>query len=325
MIDPTPARDHRLVGRQVQRAQRRLVARGVAGVHAVHGAAVAQVVLGVGEHGERSAALLKPVGVGDAHGGRKLGRLAERLVGAAPALVAGDRHHGREGEVGARAGGLFGDGGRDLLDQGRIARGAETDVVRKDDGALHGPDPVNDVQAIDDRDLEAARERGLPEPVDHVGPAGGGVGGGGRAPLAVDGADAVRGDVRRGDVGALDLLQLRQLLVGGHHGRGARWPCRGKPASGRCARCRRPACRARRPRCRCRRRAGSRCRPCRRCRWRRSRPIRGLRCRRSRIAGRRRTSRRRGPTLTEEPSEDATSVECSPARDPPGALVSCRA
>ena len=65
--------DHGLVGRQVQRAQRRLVARGVAGVDAVHGAAVAQVVLGVGEHRERPAPLLKAVRVGDAHRGGSSG------------------------------------------------------------------------------------------------------------------------------------------------------------------------------------------------------------------------------------------------------------
>ena len=142
----------------MQRAQRRLVARGVALVDPVHGPAVAQVVLGVGQHGEWPAELLKPVDVRDAHGGRELGRLAERLVGAPPALVAGDRDHRRERKVGAGAGGLFSDGGRDLLDQGDVARGAEADIVRKDGGALHGADPVHDVQAIDDRDLEAARE-----------------------------------------------------------------------------------------------------------------------------------------------------------------------
>ena len=42
--------------------------------------------------------------------------------------------------------------------------------------------------------------------------------GGHRAALAVDGADAVHRDIGGAGVGALDLMELRDLLVGGHHG-----------------------------------------------------------------------------------------------------------
>src|SRR4029079_7171631 len=48
-------------------------------------------------------------------------------------------------------------------------------------------------------------------------PAGRRVGRGRRAALAVDRSHAVRGDVGGVGVGALDLVELRDLLVGGHH------------------------------------------------------------------------------------------------------------
>ena len=205
--------DRGLVRREVERPQRRLVTRGVGVVDAVGGAAVAQIVLGVGENGEWAAALLEPVDVRGAHERGELDRLAERLVGAAPPLVARHGDDRRERKVCADPRRLLGDGARHLFDQRRVARGAEADVVREHGRAVDGARAVHDVEAVDDRDLEAARKRCLAEAVNHVGPASRGVLRRRRAALAVDGTDAEVGDVGGGDVGAFDLVKLGDLFV----------------------------------------------------------------------------------------------------------------
>jgi hypothetical protein len=135
-------------------------------VVAALGAAVADVVLGGGEH-----ILALQAGDVAGHRGRDLGVLAERLVRAAPAVVAGHAEAGREVPVQAGGGDLVGRGPPDLLHQGRVAGRAEADVVRKDRGAADVVVPVHRVYAVDDRYLQRAFEGGALERVVHVRPA----------------------------------------------------------------------------------------------------------------------------------------------------------
>ena len=210
--------ERRLVRRQVERAQRGLVAGRVGAGLAHRGAAVAEVVLRAGDDagGLQVFVELQAANQRRAHLRRQLGRLAEGFVGAAPALVARDRDHRRERKVEAAARRLLRGHAPDLLDQRDVARGAEADVVREYRRALDRPDAVNDVDAVDDRDLQAARQRALAKAVGHVGPPRRRVVDGRRSALAVEQPDAVLPELRRRHLEALELHDLRDLLVEGH-------------------------------------------------------------------------------------------------------------
>ena len=88
--------------------------------------------------------------------------------------------------------------------------------MRKNRRALDRPDAVNDVDAVDDRDLQAARQRALPEGVGHVGPARRRVVLGRRSALAEEQTNSVLPELRRRYLEPLELHDLRELLVERH-------------------------------------------------------------------------------------------------------------
>jgi hypothetical protein len=75
--------------------QRRLVSCDETTVLAIGGAAVTEIVLGVGEDPRRRPGRreLQTLGHGDAHHAGQLGGLAEGLVGSSPSLVESHRYH----------------------------------------------------------------------------------------------------------------------------------------------------------------------------------------------------------------------------------------
>lgn len=85
--------------------------------------------------------------------------LAETLVGAAPPVVPWYAHARCEGPVDAGTQHLLAGHVLDLLHQGRVAAGAEADVVREEDGALDVGVPVYGVDAVDEWDAQPALQR----------------------------------------------------------------------------------------------------------------------------------------------------------------------
>ena len=135
--------------------------RGVGDAGAERGAAVADVVLGAGEHAASARSrfgALQPAHRGLAELGHQRRVLAEALVRAAPALVARHGHARRERPVDAGRADFGAVSAADLLDQLRVARGAQADVVRKDHGADHVAVAVHGVDAVEERDLQARLE-----------------------------------------------------------------------------------------------------------------------------------------------------------------------
>ena len=84
----------------------------------------------------------------------QIGVLAESLVDAPPAEVAGGVEHRREGPAHAGRGGLDGGDAPDQLDQFLIPRPGERQLGRKDGAAVPEAVPVNRVDAEQDRDAE---------------------------------------------------------------------------------------------------------------------------------------------------------------------------
>ena len=103
---------------------------------------------GGGEAGEGGALEAADLGLGEA--GADVGVLAGALGDAAPARVAGDVEHRREGEVEAGGGGLFGGEAGGLLPERRV-EGAGLGERDREDGA----EAVDDVEAEEERDAEA--------------------------------------------------------------------------------------------------------------------------------------------------------------------------
>ena len=100
--------------------------------------------------------------------------LAERLVDAAPAEVAGDAQHGGEGPVDAGGRHLDGGGPRDLLDELRIPGGGHAELGREDRRPLPEGVAVDAVLADQERDAEtravaSARARGARAPARRAG------------------------------------------------------------------------------------------------------------------------------------------------------------
>ena len=160
----TPASIARRIARRVDLDQLLLADLGVALVGAVRGAAVGQEVLGGGGDpagGECPPALEPALQALDHRcrvGGHDLRGLAVALVGAAPAVVAGDGQGRREGPVEAGDRHLLGRGLADAADEVRVAGGTEADIVREDGGA----DDV--VVAVHRVDAEDGRDRGMARP-----------------------------------------------------------------------------------------------------------------------------------------------------------------
>ena len=282
MIVRTPASRAASYGGRYCAAQQRLVHGGVTLVddepfrrrRAPHGRAVADVVLGRGQHVRRSAErlaavrALQPVDVRRAQAGHDLGVLAVALVGPAPPDVVGHGDDRREVPGDARGGDLDGGGRADAADELGVVGGAEPDVVREDRGAVDRAVAVDGVDAVGDRDRQPGRHRRPLVAVDHRRPRRDVVGLG-RAPAAAEhGADEPPLDVRRGDVGAVDHRHLADLL-GQRHPRqqvldAVRHRVVGVDRAHRMlGRCRRNL---RRRHGGCRRRASGGCRHARRCR-----------------------------------------------------------
>ena len=227
------------VARQVHGAQRGFVDLGVALVDAARGAAVADVMLHRRHH--RHAGALQA-----SHGGRpqqhgQFGRLAVAFVGAAPALILGDRDARTKGPVHAGGRHLDRRDPADLLDELRVARRPQPDVVGKHRGAPHVVVPVDGINPVQDRDAEPCLERLLLHPLDVGVPAfRRQIGDLGVAAAEHRSEEVLRhvGDLERAGIG---LHQLADLLVERHAAhqvldarldRAASHPCRRTPARG---------------------------------------------------------------------------------------------
>src|SRR5664280_3324977 len=75
--------------------------------------------------------------------------LAERLVRAAPAVVARDADARGKDPLGPRRPGLFGGDMLHVAHQRRITSGAQADVLRENCGPVHIPVAVHRVDAVD--------------------------------------------------------------------------------------------------------------------------------------------------------------------------------
>ena len=210
----------------VDLAQSGFRARGVALVDAA-GAAVADEVLGGGEHlvgGQEAFRAGGPLQTSEhAFGeGADDGRIfGVALVGAAPAVVAHHRQGRREGPVDAGGRNLRRGRRADPLQQGGVAGGAETDVVREDGGAedvvvaMHGVRAPQHGYAGGGRQRRLVMGVGQAQPIAHRG-----------ALVAVRPRTAAvqhrpqrvfAGVVRR-EIGDLPLQHLADLRRQGHGG-----------------------------------------------------------------------------------------------------------
>src|SRR5260370_32644618 len=85
----------------------------------------------------------------------KVGIFGEAFIGAAPANILRDGYARTEGPLNSGGADLLGGDALHLFDQLGIARAAEADVVREDDGVEHVVMPVHGVDTVEDGDLEA--------------------------------------------------------------------------------------------------------------------------------------------------------------------------
>ena len=105
---------------------------------------------------------------------------------------------------------------RDVLDELRVAGGAQADVVREDDRADHVVVAVHGVHAVEDRHAQPGLERVLLEAVVHVRPVLEAIGLGIRVAAGQDRAQEVLFDVALGQLVLLGLGHLADLLVERH-------------------------------------------------------------------------------------------------------------
>ena len=135
--------------------------------------AVAGIVLRGGEHvvgrDRRSPTALETVD-DRFHPGHQRGILAEALVGAAPAFVAGDADARAEAPRDAGCAHLLGGRLADFPQERGVTSGTEADVVREDRGAEDVAVAVDGIDAVDDGNAEARAECLFLERVDHVDP-----------------------------------------------------------------------------------------------------------------------------------------------------------
>ena len=160
---PTPALTAAMYGGQVKAAQSRLVDARIALIEsfaALRGserrAAVADVVLGARQDRQR-VRQIRPLQAAHrrlAELRDQLGILGEAFVGASPADILRDRDARREGPLNTGGADLFRGGALHLLDQLRIPRAAEPDVVREDHRPQHVIVAVDGVDAIQNGDAE---------------------------------------------------------------------------------------------------------------------------------------------------------------------------
>ena len=124
-------------------------------------AAVGQEMLGASEHGVRVREIFP---LQSSHGRRPqrrdhFGRFAKAFVGAPPAFIARDGDAGgkRPADTGAFDFERGHSGG--LLDQLRVVRGAQSDVVGKNDRVLQMVVAVDGVDAVEQRNAQPGFER----------------------------------------------------------------------------------------------------------------------------------------------------------------------
>ncbi len=180
-------------------------------------------MLGRGEHGRRGAefpllaALLSPQ-KGRSQLRHQGGILAESLVRAAPADVLGHGH--ARGEIPGHPGGPHFDRRRaaDFIDQVRVARRPQADIVREDDGALDVIVPVHAVGAVEERNAQPCLESLPLKTVGHVGPGLGSVRQWISAAPAQNPADSAFTDVRAADAVLLHQGHLADFLLKRHSG-----------------------------------------------------------------------------------------------------------
>ena len=139
---------------------------------AVRRAAIADEVLGAGQHAQR---IVQVVALEAAHRrtgefAHQLGVFGEAFISAAPADILRDRDAGTEGPLNSRRADLFGGDALHLFDQLGIARAAQPDIVREDDRVEHVVVPVHGVDAVEDRNLEPRVLRARLQAVVEIGP-----------------------------------------------------------------------------------------------------------------------------------------------------------
>src|ERR1019366_1128654 len=104
----------------------------------------------------------------------------------------------------------------DLLDESGVAAGPEADVVWKDRRALDGADAVDFIGAVQEGNLESARQRSLTVGIGHVRPSRRRVVGRRRTSLAESGSERVLRDVLSAQALALHLQHLAVFFICGH-------------------------------------------------------------------------------------------------------------
>ncbi len=135
-------------------------------------AAIAHEVFGAGQHAERivETRALEAADGGAGEFTHELGIFGEAFIGAAPADVLRYGDAGTEGPLNSRRADLFGGDALHLLDQLRVARAAQADIVREDHRVEHVVVPVYGVDAVEDRDLEPGVPRTRLQTVVEIGP-----------------------------------------------------------------------------------------------------------------------------------------------------------
>ncbi len=110
----------------------------------------------------------------------------------------------------------------DAAHQVGVVGRAQADVVREDGRAHHSRVTMHCVDAVEQRDAQPGRQRGLLVAVDHSQPVRGRVAGRRAAAAAEHRADEGAGHVARLDAALLDLRHLTDLLGQGHLGQQGR-------------------------------------------------------------------------------------------------------
>lgn len=103
-------------------------------------------------------------------GGHQFGVFGKAFVGTPPADILGNGDAGAEGPLDPRGAHLLGRDPVDLLDQFRVARAPQGDVMGKDDGAQDVAVAVHRVHPVQHRDPEPRLHRLRLHPVVQVGP-----------------------------------------------------------------------------------------------------------------------------------------------------------
>ena len=144
------------------------------------------------------------------------GVLSIGLIAAAPTRVAHYRDARGEGPRDTGRGCFDRGGAPDSLDEVRVSRGPEADVMREYRRVLQGIVSVHGVDSVDDRDLKPGGKRRVLERVDHGAPTLARVVGWGRAAAAQYAAETEAPDLVGRKPVHRELGHLPNLLAQGH-------------------------------------------------------------------------------------------------------------